>query len=183
MAWSWCQESGAARLCPDPACKVPGQAAPLRQQPGVSGSCCSGDALLPFLRLGGPDDCSACTKSLFLAGNQGPFSMEVTVTNKFAKTNITYSTTAEVGMPMFGVLNHLHKTNNSFNYTYIIYDTYGIFVNGVNGVNGSTENNTYWQLLSQKGSTIKPLSVGISCHIPKKDEIFIMNFTTSSCHI
>uniref|UniRef100_A0A9J7XT93 DUF4430 domain-containing protein n=2 Tax=Cyprinus carpio TaxID=7962 RepID=A0A9J7XT93_CYPCA len=132
-------------------------------------------ALLPFLRLGGPDDCSA--------GNQGPFSMEVTVTNKFAKTNITYSTTAEVGMPMFGVLNHLHKTNNSFNYTYIIYDTYGIFVNGVNGVNGSTENNTYWQLLSQKGSTIKPLSVGISCHIPKKDEIFIMNFTTSSCHI
>ncbi len=48
----------------------------------------------------------------------------------------------------------------SISFTYTIDESYGIFVNGVNGVNGSNENHTYWELLSKKGNTITPLSVG-----------------------
>uniref|UniRef100_A0A671QR19 Transcobalamin beta b n=1 Tax=Sinocyclocheilus anshuiensis TaxID=1608454 RepID=A0A671QR19_9TELE len=126
-------------------------------------------ALLPFPGLGGRDDHS---------GKQGQIPIKVTVINKFNNTNVSYSPIATVGMPMFGVLNQLHDTNNNFNFTYNISKSYGIYLQSVNGLAGSTENHTYWELLSKKGNTITRLNVGIGCYQPKKNENFIMNFTT-----
>ncbi|XP_059398658.1 transcobalamin beta b [Carassius carassius] len=125
-------------------------------------------ALLPFPGLGGSEEHS---------GKQGPIPIKVIVINKFNNTNISYSTTATVGMPIFGILNQLHDKNN-FNFTYTINKSYGIFLESVNGLAGSTERHTYWELLSKKGNSITQLNVGIGCYQPKKNENFIMNFTT-----
>uniref|UniRef100_A0A9J7Z7R2 DUF4430 domain-containing protein n=1 Tax=Cyprinus carpio carpio TaxID=630221 RepID=A0A9J7Z7R2_CYPCA len=126
-------------------------------------------ALLPFPGLGGSDEHS---------GKQRPTPIRVTVINRFNNTNISYSTIATVGMPMFGILNQLQDTNNNFNFTYTISKSYGIYLQSVNGLAGSTENHTYWELLSKKGNTITRLNVGIGCYQPKKNENFIMNFTS-----
>ncbi len=47
---------------------------------------------------------------------QGPIPIKVTVTNKFTNMKVSYPTAVTVGMPMFGVLNKLKDTNNSFKY-------------------------------------------------------------------
>uniref|UniRef100_A0A672LS51 Transcobalamin beta b n=1 Tax=Sinocyclocheilus grahami TaxID=75366 RepID=A0A672LS51_SINGR len=117
-------------------------------------------------------------KSLFLTGQQEQIPINVTATNKFANTKVPYPTAVTVGMPIFGVLNKLKDTNNSFTFTYSINKSFGIYLESVNGLAGSTENHTYWELLSKKGNSITRLNVGIGCYQPKKNENFIMNFTT-----
>uniref|UniRef100_A0A8C2KLM3 Uncharacterized protein n=1 Tax=Cyprinus carpio TaxID=7962 RepID=A0A8C2KLM3_CYPCA len=86
--------------------------------------------------------------------------IRVTVTNKFVNTKVSYPTAVTVGMPMFGVLNKLKDTNNSFNFTYSINESFCIYPESVNGLAGSTENHTYWELLSKKGNRITRLNVG-----------------------
>ncbi|KAK2912070.1 hypothetical protein QQF64_027981 [Cirrhinus molitorella] len=137
-------------------------------------------ALLPFPGLGGRDGHSG------LGGHDDhsakkvpiPDSFTVTVINKFANNTVSYPTNATPGMPIFGVLNHLQDTNNNFNFTYNVDNSYGIFLESVNGVAGSTVSHTYWELLSKKGNNIKRLTVGIGCYQPDRNENFIMNFTT-----
>ncbi|XP_067263306.1 transcobalamin beta b [Chanodichthys erythropterus] len=121
-------------------------------------------ALLPFPGLGD-------------SGELDMVLVKVDVTNKFTNNTVSYSTTVAKGMPMFGVLNNLQDTQ-SFRFTYSINKSYGIFLESVNGLAGSTANKTYWELLSKKGKTVTWLNVGIGCYQPKKNEIFIMNYTT-----
>uniref|UniRef100_A0A673L686 Uncharacterized protein n=1 Tax=Sinocyclocheilus rhinocerous TaxID=307959 RepID=A0A673L686_9TELE len=106
------------------------------------------------------------------SGQQEQIPIKVTVTNKFANTKVSYPTAVTVGMPMFGVLNKLKDTNNSFTFTYSINKCFGIYLESVNGLAGSTENHTYWELLFPQSFA------GIGCYQPKKNENFIMNFTT-----
>ncbi|XP_067296264.1 cobalamin binding intrinsic factor-like isoform X2 [Pseudorasbora parva] len=127
----------------------------------------SANASLPFPGLGGHGH----------SEELAPMLVKVDVTNKFANKMVSYNTTVPEGMPMFGVLNKLQDTN-SFNFTYSINKSYGIYLESVNGVAGSNENHTYWELLSKKGNSITRLSVGIGCYQPKRNEIFLMNFTT-----
>ncbi|XP_043094305.1 transcobalamin beta b [Puntigrus tetrazona] len=130
-------------------------------------------ALLPFPGLGGHDDHSGEHMGILT-----DIPVKVTVTNKFANTKISYpDTVVTAGTPMFGVLNKL-KDNSSFNFTYTINKSFGIYLESVNGLAGSNENHTYWELLSKKGNSISRLNVGIGCYQPKKNENFIMNFTT-----
>ncbi|KAK9974995.1 hypothetical protein ABG768_023059 [Culter alburnus] len=124
-------------------------------------------ALLPFPGLGGKEH----------SGELDMVLVKVDVTNKFTNNFVSYSTNVTEGMPMFGVLNKLQDTQ-SFRFTYSINKSYGIFLESVNGLAGSTANKTYWELLSKKGKTITRLNVGIGCYQPKKNEIFIMNYTT-----
>uniref|UniRef100_A0A673L1Y7 Transcobalamin beta b n=1 Tax=Sinocyclocheilus rhinocerous TaxID=307959 RepID=A0A673L1Y7_9TELE len=121
-------------------------------------------ALLPFPGLGLPAD-SGDLKQMYI---------KVTVTNHFANMDVSYPTTVSKGIPMFGVLNHLQDTNKSLN----INKSFGIYLESVNGLAGSTENRTYWELLSKKYNSITRLNVGIGCYQPQKNENFIMNFTT-----
>ncbi|XP_056313906.1 transcobalamin beta b [Danio aesculapii] len=129
-------------------------------------------ALLPFPGLG-------------RGGNSGEqhgvvssqVSINVVVSNKFANELNTYPVTAPKGMPIFGILNQL-QDNNQLNFTYSISKSYGIFLESVNGLAGSTENKTYWELLSKRNKKTTPLNVGIGCYQPEKNENFIMNFTT-----
>ncbi|KAK7164571.1 hypothetical protein R3I94_003074 [Phoxinus phoxinus] len=123
-------------------------------------------ALLSFPALGERDH----------SGEQGPVLVKVDVTNKLTNTIVSYSATVPKGMPMFGVLNKLQDTK-SFNFTYSISKSYGIYLESVNGLAGSNANHTYWELLSKKGKSIRSLDVGIGCYQPKSNEIFIMNFT------
>uniref|UniRef100_A0A8C2KN70 Uncharacterized protein n=1 Tax=Cyprinus carpio TaxID=7962 RepID=A0A8C2KN70_CYPCA len=70
----------------------------------------------------------------------------------FTNEQISYSTAViEEGL-MFGAINQL--------FTYTIHKTYGIYLESVNGLAGSDKDQTYWELLSEKGGVITRLEVG-----------------------
>ncbi|KAK7149226.1 hypothetical protein R3I94_008750 [Phoxinus phoxinus] len=125
-------------------------------------------ALLPFPGLGERDHSAKLEQ----------IPIEVTVINVFISENIAYSTTvAEEGL-MFGALNHLQESNSSFKFTYTVDKNWGIYLKSVNGCPGSDKDQTYWELLSEKAGVIIPLTVGIGCYQPQRDENLILNFTT-----
>ncbi|KAF4113291.1 transcobalamin beta a [Onychostoma macrolepis] len=125
-------------------------------------------ALLPFPGLGLPAD----------SGKLEQVPVRVTVINEFTNEQLSYSTNViEEGL-MFGALNQLQDTTADFKFSYTIHQTFGIYLESVNGLAGSDEDQTYWELLSEKEGVITRLEVGIGCYQPQRDENMILRFTT-----
>ncbi|NP_001122207.1 transcobalamin beta a precursor [Danio rerio] len=125
-------------------------------------------ALLCFPALGLPAD----------SGKLEEIPVKVTIVNDFTNEQLSYSTTVIQEGLMFGVLNQLMESNADFKFSYTIHHTFGIYLESVNGLAGSDEDQTYWELLSEKSGVVTRLEVGIGCYQVQRDENLILRFTT-----
>ncbi|XP_056628160.1 cobalamin binding intrinsic factor-like [Triplophysa dalaica] len=87
-----------------------------------------------------------------------------------------YSTSVIEGAVLFGALNNLQDSKEEFCFTYTIDRNFGLYLESVNNVKGSKEDHTFWQLLTKTPSGEVPLTTGIGCYQPKKDEHIILKF-------
>ncbi|XP_073695437.1 cobalamin binding intrinsic factor-like [Garra rufa] len=126
-------------------------------------------ASLLFPGLGQPAD----------SGRLEHLPIKVTVINDLTNEQISYSTTVVEEGVMFGALNQLQvDTNMKFNFKYSVHNSFGLYLESVNGLAGSDQDQTYWELLSEKAGVVTPLEAGIGCYQPERDETLILRFTT-----
>ncbi|KAK3746779.1 hypothetical protein RRG08_031308 [Elysia crispata] len=109
-------------------------------------------------------------------------SLIIEINNQFVEPFFNFRTEVQ-DQRQRELINHLEQAatqDKHFRFVAQYWGSLGYFITTINDLAGSTENKTYWHILSSLTENAAPVSLnlGVSSYIPNDEESIIFNFTT-----